>query len=141
MCVCRLTACQHTELLFQHIWGRYFPRFRADPCSVFIDRSVTCFAEERKRLCSFVVVGGGPTGVEFSAELHDFLYQDIRRMYPALMPHFSIKLVEGREILSSFDANLRDWAKRRLLTEGVEIVTGTIVCLRFGPIGQKLLLL
>jgi NADH:ubiquinone reductase (non-electrogenic) len=26
--------------------------------------------EERKRLLSFLVVGGGPTGVEFAAELH-----------------------------------------------------------------------
>ena len=31
--------------------------------------------EERKRLLHFVVVGGGPTGVEFSAEFHDFLKQ------------------------------------------------------------------
>ena len=31
--------------------------------------------EERQRLLHFVVVGGGPTGVEFSAEFHDFLTQ------------------------------------------------------------------
>ena len=31
--------------------------------------------DERKRLLHFVVVGGGPTGVEFSAEFHDFLKQ------------------------------------------------------------------
>ena len=31
--------------------------------------------EERKRLLHFVVVGGGPTGVEFSAEFYDFLKQ------------------------------------------------------------------
>ena len=30
---------------------------------------------ERKRLLHFVIVGGGPTGVEFSAELYDFLKQ------------------------------------------------------------------
>lgn len=81
-------------------------------------------AEERKRLCSFVVVGGGPTGVEFAAELHDFITQDIKRMYPSLIPHIAIKLIEGREILSSFDVELREWAKRRLQVEGVEIVTG-----------------
>ena len=34
--------------------------------------------EERKRLLHFVVVGGGPTGVEFSAEFYDFLKQ-VRR--------------------------------------------------------------
>ena len=31
--------------------------------------------EERKRLLHFVVVGGGPTGVEFSAEFYDFFRQ------------------------------------------------------------------
>ena len=31
--------------------------------------------DERQRLLHFVVVGGGPTGVEFSAEFYDFLKQ------------------------------------------------------------------
>lgn len=31
--------------------------------------------EERKRLLHFVIVGGGPTGVEFGAEFYDFLKQ------------------------------------------------------------------
>ena len=35
--------------------------------------------EERRRLLHFVVVGGGPTGVEFSAEFYDFLKQ-VRNM-------------------------------------------------------------
>lgn len=32
--------------------------------------------EMRKRLLSFVVCGGGPTGVEFAAELCDFMNED-----------------------------------------------------------------
>lgn len=36
---------------------------------------VSTSAEERKRLLHFVVVGGGPTGVEFSAEFYDFFKQ------------------------------------------------------------------
>lgn len=31
--------------------------------------------EERRRLLHFVIVGGGPTGVEFGAEFYDFLKQ------------------------------------------------------------------
>ena len=38
-------------------------------------------AEERKRLLHFVVVGGGPTGVEFGAEFYDFLNQ-VSNVYP-----------------------------------------------------------
>jgi NADH:ubiquinone reductase (non-electrogenic) len=33
--------------------------------------------EEIKRLLHMVVVGGGPTGVEYAAELYDFLHQDL----------------------------------------------------------------
>ncbi|KAK7250815.1 hypothetical protein RIF29_33523 [Crotalaria pallida] len=33
--------------------------------------------EEKNKLLSFVVVGGRPTGVDFAAELHDFVHEDI----------------------------------------------------------------
>lgn len=33
--------------------------------------------EEINRLLHMVVVGGGPTGVEYAAELYDFLHQDL----------------------------------------------------------------
>lgn len=40
---------------------------------------------ERSRLLSFVVVGGGPTSIEYAAELHDFLAADVKRWYPDLL--------------------------------------------------------
>ena len=33
--------------------------------------------KEKRRLLHFVIVGGGPTGVEFGAEFYDFL-QEVR---------------------------------------------------------------
>lgn len=57
--------------------------------------------EERKRILHFVVVGGGPTGVEFAAELHDFLHEDIAKLYPSLKNHVTITLLEaGDHILN-----------------------------------------
>lgn len=38
--------------------------------------------EEREKLLHFVIVGGGPTGVEFGAELYDFITRDVTRLYP-----------------------------------------------------------
>ena len=35
--------------------------------------------EERARLLSFLVVGGGPTSIEFTSELYDFLDRDVSR--------------------------------------------------------------
>jgi NADH dehydrogenase FAD-containing subunit len=37
----------------------------------------TTTPEERKRLLSFIVCGGGPTGVEFAAELADMMNEDV----------------------------------------------------------------
>jgi NADH dehydrogenase len=37
----------------------------------------TTTPEDRKRLLSFVVCGGGPTGVEFAAELADMMAEDV----------------------------------------------------------------
>jgi NADH dehydrogenase FAD-containing subunit len=39
-------------------------------------------AEERRQLLSFVIVGGGPTGVEVAAELHDLINDDLAKLYP-----------------------------------------------------------
>ncbi len=39
---------------------------------------VQCPEDERKKLLSFVVVGGGPTGVEVAAEMYDMVHEDLR---------------------------------------------------------------
>ena len=38
--------------------------------------------QERKKLLSFGSVGGGPTGVEVAAELHDLITEDLVKLYP-----------------------------------------------------------
>jgi NADH:ubiquinone reductase (H+-translocating) len=35
--------------------------------------------DRQARVLSFVVVGGGPTSVEFTGELYDFLKQDVHK--------------------------------------------------------------
>ncbi len=62
---------------------------------------------ERQRLLHFVVVGGGPTGVEFAAEMHDFLVEDLRRAFPSLAGKVRITLLEATDqILNTFDEEL-----------------------------------
>lgn len=70
--------------------------------------------EEKKRLLHFVIVGGGPTGVEFGAELYDFVKQDVTRLYAHERSRVSVTLIEARQILPSFDAKLRDFAERKM---------------------------
>lgn len=51
--------------------------------------------EEQNRLLHMVVVGGGPTGVEYAAELHDFLTEDLANWYPEIANKIRITLVEA----------------------------------------------
>lgn len=57
--------------------------------------------EEKRRILHFVVVGGGPVGVEYAAELHDFVVEDVARLYPSVKDYVQISLLEaGDHILN-----------------------------------------
>eukprot|EP00850_Spirogloea_muscicola_P019020 SM000181S03545 [mRNA] locus=s181:164316:166881:+ [translate_table: standard] len=70
--------------------------------------------EEKRRLLHCVVVGGGPTGVEFAGELSDFIGGDVKRKFAHVKGYIKVTLIEANEILSSFDVRLRDYATQQL---------------------------
>ncbi|KAM0907389.1 hypothetical protein ACQ4PT_016146 [Festuca glaucescens] len=82
--------------------------------------------EEKKRLLHCVVVGGGPTGVEFSGELSDFITRDVRDRYSHVKDYVKVTLIEANEILSSFDVGLQQYATRHLSKYGVKLVKGVV---------------
>ncbi|XP_074296553.1 external alternative NAD(P)H-ubiquinone oxidoreductase B2, mitochondrial-like isoform X1 [Silene latifolia] len=84
---------------------------------------------EAKTLLQFVVVGGGPTGVEFAAELHDFVTEDLAKLYPALKPLVNITLVEaGDHILNMFDKRITDFAEKKFQRDdGIDVRLGSMV--------------
>lgn len=69
--------------------------------------------EERKRLLSFVICGGGPTGVEFAAELYDLLNEDLRKNFPKILRNeISVHVVQSRgHILNTYDEALSKYAE------------------------------
>ncbi|KAK7488255.1 hypothetical protein BaRGS_00020562 [Batillaria attramentaria] len=69
---------------------------------------------EISRLLQVVIVGGGPTGVEFGAELYDFIEQDVARLYKQQQGLVRVTLVESNQILSAFDARLRSYAEKKI---------------------------
>ncbi|XP_076953813.1 external alternative NAD(P)H-ubiquinone oxidoreductase B4, mitochondrial-like [Bidens hawaiensis] len=84
--------------------------------------------EEKKRILHFVVVGGGPTGVEFAAELHDFLYDDLIKLYPDLKDYMMITLLEaGDHILNMFDKRITAFAEEKFQGDGIDVKTGSMV--------------
>ena len=77
---------------------------------------------ERRRLLHFMIVGGGPTGVEFAAELHDLLDKSMKANYPALVGIPQISLFEAMPtILGAFDEDLRDYTIEHFDRQGIEV--------------------
>ncbi|CAM0141243.1 unnamed protein product [Umbelopsis sp. WA50703] len=82
-------------------------------------------SKEKAEKLHFAVVGGGPTGVEFSAELHDFISEDLSRLYPQLMAHVRMTLYDvAPHILGTFDSNLSAYATKKFARRGIQVKTG-----------------
>lgn len=63
----------------------------------FEQAQITKNEAEKRRLLRFVIVGGGPTGVELAGELADLLNGELRKSFPILHPYAEIRLYEARE--------------------------------------------
>ncbi|KAJ2163197.1 NADH:ubiquinone oxidoreductase [Coemansia sp. RSA 552] len=84
--------------------------------------------EERDRLLHMVVVGGGPTGIEYAGELHDFLTDDLSQWYPGLAHRVRITLVEALpNVLPAFDKKLIDYTQSTFSENQITILTRTMV--------------
>ncbi|KAK4180879.1 putative mitochondrial external NADH-ubiquinone oxidoreductase 2 precursor [Triangularia setosa] len=85
--------------------------------------------EDRKRLLSFVVSGGGPTGVEFAAELYDLLNEDLIQLFPRLLRNeISVHLIQSRDhILNTYDETLSKYAEDRFARDQVEVLVNSRV--------------
>ncbi|KAL1898981.1 hypothetical protein Cpir12675_001641 [Ceratocystis pirilliformis] len=85
--------------------------------------------EERRRLLSFVVSGGGPTGVEFAAELFDLLNEDLARYFPKLLRNqISVHLIQSRShILNTYDETVSKYAEDRFSRDQVNVMTNSRV--------------
>ncbi|KAL5635447.1 hypothetical protein ACGC1H_004292 [Rhizoctonia solani] len=89
---------------------------------------------ERDKLLHFAIVGGGATGVEFAAELHDLLHDDLPGLYPTegtkslVEQHARITIYDvAPRILGMFDTALAEFAERHLKREGVTVRPNHIV--------------
>jgi NADH dehydrogenase len=83
----------------------------------------------RRRWLTFVIVGGGPTGVEYAGALVELLRLVLGRDYPDLAPELArIVLAEGMDrLLEAFPERLGRYAERTLRRRGVEVRTGALV--------------
>jgi NADH:ubiquinone reductase (H+-translocating) len=134
-----LLACGATHAYFGHEdWEACAPGLKTLPQATEIRRRVLeAFeaaekepdAEKRRRQLTFVVVGGGPTGVELAGAIGEMSRFTLARDFRQIDPRQTrVILVEaGPRILPSFDEKLAAHAMRDLESLGVQTWTGAPV--------------
>jgi NADH:ubiquinone reductase (non-electrogenic) len=99
--------------------------------------------DEQRRLLHVVIVGGGPTGVEFGAEFYDFMQRDIQKDYKELLPYVRVTIIDAGEILNMFDQRMQRYAQKKIRSRpnfeliercGVKSVEDTKVTLADGSV-------
>lgn len=104
-------------------------RIRAQVLSAFERAERSTDAEQRRRLLTFMVVGGGPTGVELSGALSELAHHTLRGEFRQINPADArILLVDASpSVLSSYPEDLRKKAAGYLDRLQVEVHPRTMV--------------
>jgi NADH dehydrogenase len=119
-------------------WCRFAPGLKDLDDAVEIRRRVLLAFESaerevdpvlQRRHLTFVVIGGGPTGVELAGAIAELATYVLAKDFRVITPDATrVILVEGGErILPAFDENLAERARRFLTAMGIEVRTGSLV--------------
>ena len=82
--------------------------------------------ERKKSLLHIAIVGGGPTGIELTAELDDLCKHELGDLYPDVVDHVSISIYDvAPNILSAYDKSLHEYATKQLVTRKIDVATNT----------------
>jgi NADH dehydrogenase len=86
-------------------------------------------AQERRTMLTFIVVGGGYTGIELVTEMHDFLFRYVTRVYRGIQAsEIRLLVLEAApDILRGIGRKLAAHARKRLNVSGIDIRTSTRV--------------
>ncbi len=86
--------------------------------------------EKRRALLTFVVVGGGPAGVEFAGSLRELIRHELCKDHPGLDPEESriVLLEAGNALLPFLPEKHQAYTKEKLREMGVEVHLNTKVC-------------
>ncbi len=134
-----IVAAGATHSYFGHDeWSSVAPGLKTLDDALAIRRRLLLAFEEAERetdparqrfLLTFVLIGGGPTGVELAGALGELARQALNEQFDAVDPASArILLVEaGPSILPAFPEGLRDSARRSLRRLGVDVREGQAV--------------
>ena len=119
-------------------WATFAPGIKSIEDATAVRRSVLIALERaeterqvkaRNALLTFVVIGGGPTGVEMAGAIAELARQSVSRDFRSITPHCSrVFLIEaGSRLLPSFPADLSRRTLKALEQLGVEVRLGEAV--------------
>ena len=128
------TGARHSYFGNDH-WAAHAPGLKSIDDALDIRRRVLLALEHaetetdpdrRRALLTFVVIGGGPTGVEMAGAIAELARRSVSRDFRSITPGCSrVLLVEaGPRILPAFPETLSAKAKVSLGELGVEVITG-----------------
>ena len=128
-----------THAYFGHDeWGAFAPGLKTLEDATTIRGRILAAFEEAERtsdpqlraaLQTFVIIGGGPTGVELSGTIAELARDTLARDFRSIDPSTSrVVLIEaGQRLLSVFPEELSAYTRQALEKLGVEVVLGTPV--------------
>jgi len=134
-----IVAAGATHSYFGHDqWAEAAPGLKTLDDALAIRRRLLLAFEEaerelnpvyQRRLLTFVVIGGGPTGVEMAGALGEIARHALKTEFDNVDPAIArIILIEaGPSILPSFPEDLRESARRALLRLGIDVRVGKAV--------------
>ena len=104
-------------------------RIRRSILSSFEEAELARDDAERKRLLTFVIIGGGPTGVEMAGAIAEVARQTLARDFRRIDPRTArIVLIEaGPRLLPTFSEQLSSYARDTLVAMGVDVMTSSPV--------------
>ena len=119
-------------------WGAHAPGLKSIEDALAIRRKILLAleqaetendAERRKALLTFVVIGGGPTGVEMAGSIAELARRSVSHDFRSITPECSrVILIEaGKRLLPGFPPRLSEAAQRSLKELGVEVRLGAPV--------------
>ena len=119
-------------------WAKHAPGLKSIEDATAVRRKVLLALERaetetdpgrRKALLTFVVIGGGPTGVEMAGAIAELAHRSVSRDFRSITPRCSrVILIEaGPRLLPSFPEALSAKAQRAIESLGVEVMLGNLV--------------
>jgi NADH:ubiquinone reductase (H+-translocating) len=134
-----ILATGATHSYFGHDeWARHAPGLKTLEDALFIRRRTLLAFERAERetdparrrdLLTFVIIGGGPTGVELAGTLVEIARHTLRREFRHIDPgEARVVLLEGLDrVLTTYPADLSEKARRQLESLGAQVRTGARV--------------